>query len=282
MSSDMKGRVCLITGASSGIGKVTALELAKMGATAVLVCRNKESGERAKSEIIQAAGNGAVDLMLCDLSSQRQVRSLASEFKGRYRKLHVLVNNAATVPQHRTITEDGLETQLAVNHLAPFLLTHLLLDVLRKSAPSRIINVSSGMYRTASLDFDDLQGEKSYRPMKMYAKTKLLNIYFTYELARRLEGTGVTVNCLAPGFTATGLGRDFSPISRFVMKTFAHKKEIGAQTSIYLASSPEVERVTGKYFERMKETQTSPPTYDKDIARRVWEVSEQLTGLPHS
>ncbi|MGB9006741.1 MAG: SDR family oxidoreductase [Candidatus Aminicenantales bacterium] len=278
----MKGRVCLITGASSGIGKVTAFELAKMGATAVLVCRNKERGEEARAEIIQASGNAAVELMLCDLASQRQVRSLASGFKGRYKKLHVLVNNAATVPQHRTITEDGLETQLAVNHLAPLLLTHLLLDVLRKSAPSRIINVSSGMHRTASLDFDDLQGEKSYRPMKMYAKTKLLNIYFTYELARRLEGTGVTVNCLGPGFTSTDLGRDFSPISRFVMKAFAHKKEIGAQTSVYLASSPEVERVTGKYFEKMKDTPTSPPTYDKDIARHVWEVSERLAGLPHS
>lgn len=274
----MKGRICLVTGASSGIGKITALELAKMGTTAVLVCRNKDRGERARAEIIQASGNAAVDLMLCDLSSQRQVRSLASEFKGRYKKLHVLLNNAAAVPGHRTITEDGLETQLAVNHLAPFLLTHLLLDVLRKSAPSRVINVSSGMYKTASLDFNNLQGEKSYRPMKMYAKTKLLNIYFTYELAQRLEGTGVTVNCLAPGFTATSLGRDFSPLSRFVMKTFAHKKEIGAQTSIYLASSPEVERVTGKYFEKMKDTPTSPPTHDKDIARRVWEVSQLLTG----
>jgi len=278
MTQNMKGKVCLVTGGSSGIGKATCLELAGMGAAVVLVCRNKGRGERAREEIVRAAGNEAVDLMCFDLSSQRQVRALAAEFMGRTQRLDVLVNNAAAVPRHRTLTEDGLETQLAVNHLAPFLLTKLLLDILRRSAPSRVITVSSGMHRTASLDFENLQAEKSYRPLRHYALTKLLNIHFTYELARRLEGSGVTANCLSPGFTSTNLGRDLSPLYRWAVKTFAHSEQKGARTCVYLASSAEVENVTGKYFDKMKETRTSPSTYNQDLARRLWELSEQLVA----
>jgi len=276
---DMKGKTVLVTGASSGIGYVTALELARMGAAVIMVNRDRERGEQARAAIIQASGNLDVELMLCDLASQRQVRTLAAECKKRYKRLHVLVNNAAIVPATRVLTEDGLETQLAVNHLAPFLLTNLLLDVLKAGAPSRVVTVSSGMYRTASLDFDNLQAEKKYRPMKHYALTKLLNIYFTYELAERLTGSGVTANCLAPGFTATELGRGFSRISRFVMRRFAKPKEKGAETVISLASAPEVEGLSGRYFDDKKEVETLPRTHDRDIARRLWDLSARLTRL---
>jgi NAD(P)-dependent dehydrogenase (short-subunit alcohol dehydrogenase family) len=275
----MSGRICLITGANSGIGLATSHALAKMGAVVVLVCRDRQRGEKARFEIIQASGSKNIELMLCDLSSQQEIRALASTFKVSHDRLHVLINNAGLVPKTRQLTLDGLEMQFAVNHLAPFLLTNLLLEKLEAGAPSRIVNVSSGMYKTASLDFDNLQGEKTYKAMKFYAMTKLLNTYFTYELARRLEGTGVTVNCLGPGFTATGLGRDFSPFSRFVMKTFANKKEEGAETVIYLATSPDVEKTTGKYFEKMKETETTPLTHDRETARRLWSISERLAPL---
>jgi NAD(P)-dependent dehydrogenase (short-subunit alcohol dehydrogenase family) len=215
--------------------------------------------------------------MLCDLSSPKQIRSVAAEYKSRHGRLHVLVNNAAVVPAKRTLTEDGLEMQFTVNHLAYFLLTNLLLDTLIASAPSRIVNVTSGMHKIAALDFDNLQGEKTYKTMKHYSLTKLLNIFFTYELARRLEGTSVTVNCLAPGFTATGLGRDFSAFSQFVMKTMGKKKEEGARTVVYLASSPDVATVTGKYFEKGKESRSSEETHDLEIARRMWNLSEKMT-----
>jgi len=277
MTQNMKGKVCLVTGGSSGIGKATCLELARMGATVILGCRNKDRGEGARAEIVRASGNETVGLMCSDLSSRRQVRALAEEFLRRYQRLDVLINNAATVPRHRSLTEDGLETQLAVNHLAPFLLTKLLLEILRRSAPSRVIVVSSGMHRTASLDFDSLQAEKSYRPMRHYALTKLLNIYFTYELARRLDGSGVTANCLSPGFTATDLGRDLSLFYRWAVKLFAHSKEKGARTCVYLASSAELKNITGKYFNKMKAARTSASSYDQDIARRLWEISGQLT-----
>ncbi len=274
----MKGKTCLVTGASSGIGLVVARELAARGAEVVIVCRNREKGESARKEILARAGGASVVPLSCDLSSQRQIRALASEFNRRFQKLHLLVNNAGVVPRTRTLTEDGLETQFAVNHLAYFLLTNLLLDGLKAGAPSRIVNVGSGMSRTATLDFDNLQGEKDYRPMKMYAVTKLLNLHFTFELARRLEGSGVTANCLGPGFTATDLGRDFRPFSRWVMKTFAQNIEKGVDTAVYLAASPEVEGITGRYFERRKEVPAPPSALDKGLNRRVWETSEKLTA----
>jgi len=279
IDQNMNGRICMITGANSGIGLATAVGLAKMGATIVMVCRDREGGEKARAELMQLSGQKNVELMLCDLSSRVQIRALASAYKSGHDRLHVLVNNAGLVPKTRQLTAEGMEMQLAVNHLAPFLLTNLLLDKLRAGAPSRIVNVSSGMYKMAALDFDNLQGEKRYKPMKFYAMTKLLNIYFTYELDRRLEGAGVTANCLGPGFTATRLGRDFSPFSRFVMKTFANKMEKGAETVIYLASSPDVEKTTGRYFEKMKEMETTPPTHDREAAQRLWTISERLAPL---
>jgi retinol dehydrogenase-14 len=279
MNVDMSDKTILVTGAGAGIGSATAMELAKRGAFLILVCRTKERAEKARDEIVRGSGNRTIELMVCDLASQKQIRALAAEFKSRHDKLHVLINNAAVVPAIRTLTEDGIETQFAVNHLAYFLLTHLLLDPLKAGAPSRIVNVASGMHFRSRMDFDGLQAEKSYKAMKHYSLTKLLNILFTYELARRLEGTGVTANCLSPGFTATGLGRDFSPFSRFIMKTMARKKEKGARTVIYLAASPEVAAVSGKYFSNEKEVRSSKDTLDIEAARRLWEISAKMSGL---
>jgi NAD(P)-dependent dehydrogenase (short-subunit alcohol dehydrogenase family) len=242
-----------------------------------MVCRSEERGHKAREEIVRASGNGNVELMLCDLASQKQIRSLAAEFRSRHNKLHVLVNNAAVVPARRELTAEGIEMQFAVNHLAYFLLTELLLDPLKAAAPARIVNVASGMHFRSALEFDNLQGERSYKPMKHYGLTKLLNVLFTYELARRLEGTGVTANCLSPGFTATALGREFSPFSRFVMRRMGHTAEDGARTLLFLAASPDVEGRTGKYYSKLSEVRSSKATYDLEAARQLWDLSAGMT-----
>ena len=277
----MNGKTCMVTGANAGIGRATALGLAKMGATVVMVCRSRERGEVALAEITRESGNSSVLLLLADLSSQTAIRNLAADFTAKYPSLHVLINNAGIIPKRRTVTEDGLETQFVVNHLAYFLLTNLLLDTLKASAPARIINVSSKVHERASLDFDDLQSERSYHPTHVYAWTKLANVLFTYELARRLEATHVTANCLHPGAVATNLLADYMPsVPRFTMKMFGTSPEKGAQTSLYLATSPEVEGVSGKYFVNRKSVPSSKASYDRTAARRLWEVSAKLTGLP--
>jgi len=282
----MNGKTCIVTGANAGIGKATALGLAKMGAKVVMVCRSRERGEVALAEITRESGNDSVSLLLADLSSQTAIRNLAADFTATSPSLHVLINNAGMIPKRRTVTEDGLETQFAVNHLAYFLLTNLLLDKLKASAPARIINVSSKVHERASIDFDNLQSERSYRPTHVYAWTKLANVLFTYELARRLEGTGVTANCLHPGVVRTGFGKNNSGYAKLIFQTFQVvarpwilSPEKGAATSIYLASSPEVEGVTGKYFVDCRETPSSPASYDEDSQRRLWEVSEEMCGL---
>lgn len=279
MNTDMSGKTVLVTGANTGIGFATAMELAGRGASLVMVCRTRERGKKAREEIIRASGSKTIELMVCDLASQKQIHTLAAEYKSRRDTLHVLINNAAVVPARRALTEDGIEMQFAVNHLAYFLLTNIFLDPLKAGAPSRIVNVASGMHFRTSMDFNNLQAEKGYKAMKQYGLTKLLNILFTYELARRLEGMGVTANCLSPGFTATDLGRDFSPFSRFIMKMMAQKKEEGARTVIYLATSPEVASVSGKYFSKGKEVPSSKDTHDVEAARRLWELSARMTGL---
>ena len=201
------------------------------------------------------------------------------EFLDRHDRLHVLVNNAGLMLRRRTLTEDGLEMTFAVNHLAYFLLTNLLLDVIRISAPARIVNVSSMAHMTGSINFDDLQSEKSYSSMGAYRQSKLANILFTYELARRLEGTGVTVNSLHPGVIATNLARDMPRVIDLALKSFFTSSEKGADTSVYLASSPEVEGVTGKYFIARKEARSNEQSYNEEVARRLWDVSARLTGL---
>ena len=278
----MGGKVVLITGGTSGIGKAAATALAGMGATVVITGRNEERGKRALQEIREESGNDGVELILADLTVQDEVRRLAEELRERHNQLEVLVNNAGLVLSERTETPDGIETQLAINHLAPFLLTNLLLDLLKESAPSRIVTVSSDAHRWAKIDLDDLQSRKRYRGMQVYGKTKLANIMFTYELAERLEGTGVTVNCMHPGGVNTNFGNNQGgPMNLLfrLFKPFMRSPEQGADTLIYLASSPEVEGMTGKYLADRKVKAASDAAYDETTRKRLWEASEELTGL---
>jgi NAD(P)-dependent dehydrogenase (short-subunit alcohol dehydrogenase family) len=244
----MKGRICIVTGSNSGIGKETALALAKMGATVIMVVRSQERGEKARTEIFRQTQGKSVDLMICDLSSMASIRRFAQEFKSKYDRLDVLVNNAGAMFNKRDVTPEGFERTLAVNYLGPFLLTHELLDLLKSSAPSRIINVSSGLAKNGKVDLDDLQSEKNYRGTEaysqvrapVYANTKLMVMMFTYELARRLKGTGVTANVLMPGFVATNLGKNSGSLSSALMFKMVRPMQVspkkGAETSVYLAS----------------------------------------------
>lgn len=283
MTDAMAGKVCMVTGANSGIGKVTALELARIGATVVMVCRNQQKGEAAQTEIRQTTGNPNVDLLLADMASQQSIRDLAAAFQSKYDRLHVLVNNAGGMWMQRTVTVDGLETTFAVNHLGYFLLTNLLLDVLKASAPARVVNVSSDAHKIGPLPFDDLQGQTRYHGFRAYGYSKLGNILFTVELARQLEGTGVTVNCLHPGMVDTNFGKGNGlklpwPFG-WMMRKLTISPERGAQTSLYLATSPAVEGVTGKYFAKQKPARPSRAARDTEAARRLWQVSAELTGL---
>jgi NAD(P)-dependent dehydrogenase (short-subunit alcohol dehydrogenase family) len=280
----MKGKVVLVTGANAGLGKETALALAKMGAQVVCVCRDRARGEAAVAEIKQGSGSANVELMLADLSSQASIRAFAAEFKRTHPKLHVLVNNAGVINPERKVTVDGYEATFALNHLGYFLLTHELLDVLKASAPARIVNLASEAQRGGHLDFDDLNFEKrKYAPWASYCQSKLANIVFTYDLAKRLEGTGVTVNAVHPGGVATNFGQEFKGVMGLFMtklwKYFARTPAQGAETGIYLASSPEVEGVTGKYFADKRPIRSKRESFDPTVQRRLWEVSERLTGI---
>jgi NAD(P)-dependent dehydrogenase (short-subunit alcohol dehydrogenase family) len=284
-SKAMAGKVCIVTGANAGIGKATAEGLAGQGATVVMLCRNRDRGEAARGEIERQADSEAVVLMLADLASQASIRQFAEDFKERYERLHVLINNAAVIPPERTVTEDGIETQFAVNHLAYFLLTHLLLDVLKRSVPARIINVSSQAHQGASLDFDDLQSATGYHPRRVYSRTKLANVLFTYELARRLRSSGVTANCLHPGVIATNILGNYLGSRRFfhfLAKLVGRSPEQGARTSLYLASAPELEGVTGRYFVNCKPAASSTASHDEQAAKRLWDVSAEMCGVAES
>ena len=280
--TDLSGKTAMITGASSGIGRVTALELARMGAHLVLVCRSRERGEETVREIREKTGNDQVDLMLADLSSQKAIRQVAAEFLARNLPLHVLLNNAGIVNLRRELTVDGIEATFAVNHLAYFLLTVLLLNRLKESVPARIVNVASDAHAWGTMKFDDLGGERNYGLRQSYGQSKLANILFTYELARKLDGTNVAANCLHPGAIGTGLGKNngllgriIVPIVGLVLKT----PEQGARTSVYLASSPDVEGVNGKYYVDCREVRSSAESYDQGAARNLWEVSAKMTGV---
>ena len=271
----------MVTGGTSGIGKATAMALAAMGADVVVVGRDRERGERAAAEI-RAQTGGRVDLALADLSSQAEVRALAEEFKRRYDRLDVLVNNAGLVQSTRTETADGLESTFAINHLAPFLLTNLLLDMLKLSAPSRVVTVSSEAERWGNIDFDDLQSKKKYRGFPVYGMTKLANIMFTHELAERLEGTGVTATCMHPGAVNTRFGtnnRGPMTILFRAFKPFMRTPEQGADTVIWLAASPDVEGASGRYYSDRKPLEPKKIANDPAARRRLWEESERLTGL---
>ena len=281
MTNPMLGRVCVVTGANRGIGRASAEALIDLGAKVLLVCRRRTDGEEA-SRALARRGAEPPEVVEADLSSQASIREAAAQIREGHSELHVLINNAGVFTHVRELTADGLERQFAVNHLAYFLLTNLLLDRLKAGSPSRIISVSSGAHGGAALDFDDFQGERCYDGNQAYSRSKLANILFTYELARRLQGTRVTANCLHPGVIATKLLADYMGIPRAggaLARTFGAKPEKGAETIIYLASSPEVEGVSGRYFVNKKPAASSRESYDEAPARRLWEASERLTGL---
>jgi NAD(P)-dependent dehydrogenase (short-subunit alcohol dehydrogenase family) len=286
MEQLMRGRVCLVTGASNGIGRAAALEMAGMGASLVLLCRDRDRGETAMAEISERSGNRDIDLLVADLSSQRQIRAAAAAFLESGRPLHVLLNNAGAIHVERTLTEDGIETTFAVNHLGYFLLTRLLLDRLRESGRTRIVNVASELHRRGYGDgriaFDDLNGERRYGGWRAYGQSKLANILFTRELARRLDGTGVTANAVHPGVVATGFGRNnkagWMPYLQALYRPFSRSAGKGADTLVWLATAPRLEDVTGRYFMDRSERRPAPQALDDKDALRLWEVSERMTG----
>jgi NAD(P)-dependent dehydrogenase (short-subunit alcohol dehydrogenase family) len=280
-STDMNGKIVLITGATSGIGRETAIGLASMGAKVTMLVRNEEKGAAVVREIKERTGNAESLCIKCDLASFESVRRAAEEFKAGQQHLDVLIDNAGLVLGKRRVTVDGYEQTFQVNHLSHFLLTNLLLDVLKKSAPSRIVVVASEAHRRAHLDLDDLMLENSFSAFKAYGRSKLANLLFCFELARRLEGSGVTANCLHPGVVRTHFGRGLGGVSGLypLLYPFMKSPRRGAITSIYLASAPEVANISGKYFSGKGVRRSSRESRDMDMARRLWEESARLTGL---
>jgi NAD(P)-dependent dehydrogenase (short-subunit alcohol dehydrogenase family) len=282
VSAPMVGKTVLITGATSGIGRATALGLAKMGAHLAITGRDHVRTKDAAREI-RTVGDVRVDLFIADLACQAEVRDLAEEVLQTLPRIHVLINNVGGYWATRHVTADGLERTFAVNHLAPFLLTNLLLEKIKRNASGRIVTVSSNAQATGRIDFSDLQGERSYSGARAYSQSKLANVLFSYELARRLKGTSVTANALHPGVVSTSFGaedpatvqRVFIPFLRAFMKTPAQ----GAATSIHLASAPDLEQVTGRYFASSKLKRSSKPSYDEATAARLWQLSADLVGL---
>jgi retinol dehydrogenase 12 len=278
----MAGKTVLITGATAGIGRVTARELAAAGAHLLLVARNREKAEETRGWLKDVTGSKSVELIIADLSSLAQVRSAAKQ-AGSFGALNVLVNNVGAIFQRRTESVDGIEMTFALNHLAPFLLTTLLREALRRGAPSRVVNVSSDAHLRATMNFDDLEGRRRYRAWVAYAQSKLANLLFSYELAAKLEGSGTTANALHPGFVASEFGKNNGGFLRVAMsiaqRLGAVSAEEGSRTSIYLASSKEVKGVTGKYFVKCREQKSSPASRDQESMRHLWEISEKMTGL---
>jgi retinol dehydrogenase 14 len=281
-SGPMTGRTVLVTGGSGGIGRATALGLAAMGAHLAITGRDRGRTQDAAREI-RAAGRGQVDVFVADLSSQSQVRRLAGEVLQSLSRIDVLVNNAGGYWNTRHVTADGLERTFAINHLAPFLLTNLLLDRLKDSAPARVVTVSSNVQAIGRIDFEDLQGERSYSGARAYNQSKLANVLFTYELSRKLQATLVTANALHPGVVRTSFGaEDPGSVQRLLtpfMRPFMKAPDRGAATSIHLASAPDLERVTGRYFARSKPRRSSRRSYDQAAAARLWQISADLAGL---
>jgi NAD(P)-dependent dehydrogenase (short-subunit alcohol dehydrogenase family) len=280
----MQGKTVLITGATNGIGKAAALELAKQGANLVIVGRDRAKTEAVANDLRHASSNTNVDFLLADLSSQASVRKLSEDFKANYSRLDVLINNAGGIFDTRKTTVDGLEYTFAFNHLAYFLLTNLLLDVIKNSSPSRIINVSSTAHFLASLDLDDLQSQKRYEGLTVYGMTKLANVMFTYELAKRLQGTGVSVNAVHPGRVNTAFAEGSQTL--LIRLSMALSKQLlgispeqGADTLVYLATSPEVAGVSGKYFVKRKPRRTNSRSYDDAANQRLWNESANLVKL---
>jgi retinol dehydrogenase 14 len=278
----MTGRNVLVTGGTGGIGKATAVGLAALGARVGITGRDRVRAEAAAAEIRAASGNTAVDVFTADLSSQAEVRRLAGEVLDAYARLDALVNNVGGFWAHRHVTADGLEHTFALNHLAPFLLTNLLLDRLKASAPARVVTVSSSAHATGRINFDDLQGSATYSGQQAYNASKLANVMFTYELARRLNGTGVTATVLHPGVVSTNFGGEDQAAIKVIlplMRPFMKTPAAGAATTIHLASSPEVEGVTGRYFANRRPKTSNKASYDTAAVARLWKVSADLVGL---
>lgn len=290
----MEGRVCVVTGANSGLGKATAKGLVRLGGHVVMVCRNPERGHDAQAEIQAVAQKShpshkdAVDLHVADLAVQDEVYRLGETLRADYDRLDVLINNAGVLLAEREETPDDLETTFAVNHLAPFLLTHLVLPLLKETAgrdgEARVVTVSSEAHRGTSLDFDDLNAEDSYGMIQAYGQSKLANILFTHELARRLRDTGVTANCVHPGVVATNIWRGSDWLSRLarLFTWFYKTPEEGAESVLHLAASRELEELTGQYFKEMEVVNPSPEAYDEKGAARLWRLSLEMTGLEDS
>jgi len=282
-SSPMDGKTVLVTGGTGGIGRATATRLASMGARVGITGRDAGRAQRAAGEIASESGNGVVDVFVADMSSQAEVRRLAAEVLAAYPRLDVLINNVGGFWSHRHVTADGLEHTFALNHLAPFLLTSLLSERLIASAPARVVNVSSGAQGMGTIDFDDLMGERRYSGQRAYNQSKLANVMFTYELARRLAGTGVTATALHPGMTNTSFSaedpsRAFAPLVK-VMRPFMKKPERGADTPVYLASSAAAEGLTGQYFANRQSRKSNKSSYDTGATARLWQMSAELVGL---
>lgn len=279
----MAGKVCVVTGSNSGIGKETAASLAEMDATVIMVVRNQEKGQKALDEIVSRFGNRSVHLMICDMSSMASIRSFAVELKKSYNHLDVLINNAGAEFVKRQVTSEGFEKTFAVDYLAPFLLTQELLGLLKAGAPSRIINVSSGLAKNGKVDFTDLQNEHAYKGMQAYSNAKLMVMMWTYALSRRLAGSGVTVNVLMPGFVATNLGKNSGSLRSSIMFTMVRPMQIsakkGAETSVYLASSDELSGVSGKCFAKKKEATTCAASYDVEAQERLWIETVRILNL---
>ena len=279
----MDGKLCMVTGATAGIGYYTALEIARMGGSIVIIGRDPMKCTSSVETIIESTGNQSVEYLLADLSSQAQIRAASKSFYERHDHLDVLVNNAGAFFLRRKFSVDGIEMTWAVNHLAYFLLTNLLFDALKASQGARVVNVSSGSHYNEHLDFSDLELRKFYNPMQAYGRSKLANILFTYELARRMAGTGISSNALTPGRVATDIwkkvNRWLTPLINPVMQRIAQTPLEGAQTSIYLATSPEVEGISGKYYADKSPVRSSSVSYDVEAAQRLWEISLQMVGI---
>ncbi len=279
----MKGKVCLVTGATAGIGAETAKQLARLGATVVVHGRRADKCAATVTRIRQETGNDAVEFLMADLSSQKEIHRLAQEFMRQYARLDVLINNAGVWKMRREESVDGIEMTFAVNHLAPFLLTNLLLDRLKASAPARIVNVSSALHRQGRIHFEDLQMQRRYNAWPAYNNSKLANLLFTYALARRLAGAGVTANALHPGRVRTNLIASNGGFLRWIVQPLFNLQAIsveeGARTSVYLATAPEVEGISGKYFGKCKEWHSSPDSYDEAAQERLWQISAEWVGL---
>jgi len=272
----MKDKTVLITGATSGIGKATAIGLANLGATIVFTTRDDAKGAATREDIARLTGNNNMEMLHCDLASFESIRACCAEFKEKYQQLHVLINNAGTWDFKRRESKDGIENIFATNFLAPFLMTTLLLDVLKESVPSRIISLSSGLH-SGTINFDDIEAKRKFSGFKAYAQSKLAIILFTRFLAKNLEGTGVTVNCVHPGMVKTDLGRDAGAIARGMFKIMGSDPAKGAETSIYLASAPEVETRTGEYWFKKEVKKSSKTSYDMDVAQKLWDVAVKYT-----